>query len=556
MSKPNTISKPVISWEQPRLLSIWAMLSAAILFLMFFNDIKKTVLFAPLVNNNAPQFNKTPSMAVPAAANTAAAASGVSDVVTAAQAFKASLTSSQQSTLQKTYTTTLARKWSNLPCGSGCRNGIQFSTLSSTQLALAKAVVQAALGTGSNQGYNVFLGILAADDYLGAYGSGNSGYSSGIYFISFLNEPSTTGAWMLQVGGHHMAFNIAFNGGIVVGTTPVMLGVEPTSFTYNSTAYAPLTAKHDAMAAMLASLSSTQLTTAKLSSTFSDCLMSPGESNGNTNTMPSTKQGLICSGLSTTQKNLVIAAIQTWTDDMDASSAATLLSTYSNDINNMYIGWTGSGTSGSASTFLNANTNYVRIDGTRVWIEFVCQNGVIISNQIHYHSVWRDHKSDYGVDLTGVALPVTLGNFTAYQTDNMLEVEWSITSEKNNAYFDVEASADGKEFKKIGTVLSKATGGNSDVLINYEFSFDLSDGGTVLGLSVLGIALIGLLVNKRNKRFFIIAIISCIGIIGVVSCSKGLNSFSSANTLLFVRLKQVDKDGSFEYSKVIQAIKK
>lgn len=327
----------------------------------------------------------------------------VTDVVSAAQAFKTTLTTTQISTLQKTYTTSLARKWSNLPCGANCRNGVQFSSLTTAQLNAAKAVIQAAMGTAGNQGYDLFTQILKADDYLNANGGG-SGYGSGIYFISFLNEPSATGAWMIQFGGHHMAFNIAFNNGAVVGTTPVMIGVEPTSWTSNGTTYTPMNPKHDAFTAMLASLTSSQLASAKLTTTFSDCLMSPGESNGNTNTMPSVKQGLVCSMLTTAQKNLVLAAIQSYVADMDSSTATALMNIYSNDINSTYIAWTGSGTSGNANSFLNANTNYVRIDGPGVWLEFVCQNGVVFQSQIHYHSVWRDHLRDYGADLTRTQL--------------------------------------------------------------------------------------------------------------------------------------------------------
>jgi len=335
-----------------------------------------------------------------------AAAYTVSSVVTAAQAFKALLTTTQIATLQHTYTATLGRKWSNLPCGSGCRNGIQFSTLTAAQLTAAKAVVQEALGSADNQGYNVFNQILLADDYLNANGGG-SGYGAGLYFISFLNEPSATGAWMLQVGGHHMAFNISFNNGNVVGTTPVMLGVEPKTFTTGGVTYNPLANKHDAMTAMLASLTTAQLSAAHLTQTFSDCLMSPGESNNNTNTMPAVKQGVICSGFSTAQKNLVIAAIQTWTADMDSETAAAIQAVYEGDIDNTYVAYTGSGTSGSSSTFLTANTNYVRIDGPSAWIEFVCQSGVVFQSQIHYHSVWRDHVRDYGADLTATTLGTT-----------------------------------------------------------------------------------------------------------------------------------------------------
>ncbi|MFT4031521.1 MAG: DUF3500 domain-containing protein [Siphonobacter sp.] len=384
----------------------------------------------------------------------------VSGVVTAAQAFKATLSSSQITTLQQTYTTTLAKKWSNLPCGSGCRNGIQLSTLNTTQLAAAKAVMQAALGTASDAGYEIMNSILAADDYLNANGGG-SGYSSGLYFISFLNEPSTTGAWMLQFGGHHMAFTISFNGGQVVGTTPEMLGVEPTSFTLSGTAYKPLATRRAVLKLMLAGLSTTELTSAKLSSTFSDCLMSPGESNGNTNTMPSTKQGLAISTLSSAKQTLVMNAIKAWTADMDSETETTLNTLYENGLSGTYIGWTGSGTSGDSSTFLNANTNYVRIDGPRVWIEFVCQSGVIFSSQIHYHSVWRDHVSDYGIDLTSTALPLQLISFSVTNNKDERVLNWTSADEKDMAKYIVERSVDAKEYSVINSVAAKNNAANS-----------------------------------------------------------------------------------------------
>ena len=94
---------------------------------------------------------------------------------------------------------TASSKWSNLPCGAACRNGLQFSTLSATQLDAALAVAQAAL---SSAGYGTFDGIRKADDFLGSLGA-SSTYNSGIYFIAFIGTPSSTGEWILQLGGHH-----------------------------------------------------------------------------------------------------------------------------------------------------------------------------------------------------------------------------------------------------------------------------------------------------------------------------------------------------------------
>ncbi|MCB0516312.1 MAG: DUF3500 domain-containing protein [Chitinophagales bacterium] len=325
-------------------------------------------------------------------------------IVSDAQAFYNSLSSTQQAQCMQTYTNTLARKWSNLPCGSGCRNGVQLGDLNATQLALALKVMEDALGSTTNNGYDELLSINVAEDALVNAGANSSQYNSGLRWIAFLNAPSATGAWMLQYGGHHYAANISFNNGHFIGATPFFVALEPATFTYNGTYYAPMEDERDAFRAMLASLSTTEFNTAKLSTTFSDCLMSPGESNGNSNTFPTTKQGLAVSGLTTTQKNLVLAAIENYTDDVDSTLAESLMALYTNEIDQTYIAFTGSATVGSATSFLNANSNYVRIDGPTVWIEFACQNGVVIQNQIHYHSVWRDHNSDYGVDLTGSAI--------------------------------------------------------------------------------------------------------------------------------------------------------
>lgn len=363
-----------------------------------------TILAKTTDFSNLNPFGSNPQSAgvIAGTENTASPAS-VTDVVTAALAFKATLTTTQQATLQQTYTTALARKWSNLPCGSGCRNGVQFGTLTVAQLTSALAVIQAATGTGSNNGYEEFLAIRAAEEALQAT-AGGSNYDEGLYWISYLGTPSDTGAWMLQFGGHHYASNISFNNGHVIGATPYFMGVEPTTYTVNGTTYAPMEDERTGLRNMLASLTTAQFNTAKLTSTFSDCLMSPGESNGNTNTMPATKAGLVCSGLTTAQQDLIVAAMQNYVSDLDATTAASLMALYTSELNSTYIAFTGSATVGSASTFLNTNTNYVRIDGPHVWIEFVCQTGVVFPSQIHYHTVWRDHVSDYGVDLSGSSI--------------------------------------------------------------------------------------------------------------------------------------------------------
>ncbi|MCB9464279.1 MAG: DUF3500 domain-containing protein [Candidatus Eisenbacteria bacterium] len=319
------------------------------------------------------------------------AAASLQDVVDAADDFKALLSTSQINELEQPFTESLAEKWSNLPCGSSCRNGLGFGDLDDEQLEAAKAVIRTAAGTALSEGYSEFWQVVTADSLLGTVAGNN--YSKDLYFISFLNSPSTSSPWMLQYGGHHIAVNIAYNGA-TIGGTPMFVGVEPTSWT-NGLATATLENEHDALAAMLAGLSASELSQAALSGSFSDVVLGPGRDGE----FPLTPSGIACSNLTASQQELVLTAMDFYLDDLDAESAAWLRGIYESELADTYIGYKGTGTSGVPSSFLASHADYVRIDGPSVWIEFVCQNGVVF-NQIHYHSVWRDEERDYGDYLT------------------------------------------------------------------------------------------------------------------------------------------------------------
>jgi hypothetical protein len=90
-------------------------------------------------------------------------------------------------------------------------------------------------------------------------------------------------------------------------------------------------------------------------------------------------------------------------------------------------------------------------------------------------------------------LPVELIFFEANVVGRDVRLDWATATEKNNDYFAIERSSDGRNFREIGRV--EGNGNNSDRL-NYSFT-ENNPSGT-----------------------------------------------------LFYRLKQVDFDGSFEYSEV------
>lgn len=108
-------------------------------------------------------------------------------------------------------------------------------------------------------------------------------------------------------------------------------------------------------------------------------------------------------------------------------------------------------------------------------------------------------NSEFGIYPTiGCALiflPVELLNFDGYQNAFNMELEWSTASENQSFVFEVQRSKDAQNFTTIGT---KVAAGNSEVITNYTF------------------------VDTRPE--------------------PGIN---------YYRLKQVDHNGSYEYSPVI-----
>lgn len=309
---------------------------------------------------------------------------GVGQIVCLADAFKATLSASQITTLQLDYNYSNMKKWSNLPAAMSARLGLKFSTLSTTQLSAAKALVEAMTKSSvANEGYDEVKQIWAADDWLVSDGKANSDYGSGNYYIAFFGTPSSTGTFEIMETGHHKTVANTYSNGALVAATPHFVAVEPSTWTTGGVTYAPVNQETAAMKALLASLSATQLSTAKSSSTFSDILLAPGKDWS----FPTSFTGLVCSGLTDAQKTLALNVIKTYTNDIDATNAAKFLALYTSELDKTYITYSGTGN-------MDTKNDYFRIDGPHVWIE-LSQNGGIIYSNPHPHSIWRDRISDY-----------------------------------------------------------------------------------------------------------------------------------------------------------------
>lgn len=156
---------------------------------------------------------------------------------------------------------------------------------------------------------------------------------------------------------------------------------------------------------------------------------------------------------------------------------------------------------------------------------------------------------NFGISNDPLVLPVNFGTITAKIINGELVVNWSTLKESNNNHFEIEASVDGVNFTKIGSVDSKASGGNSESTLDYQFQ-KAADSNILLfslGIFVLGVA--GLGATRRFRLLF--SLLLLLGTSGFVVGCKKADPQSLENGKLFIRIIQVDKDGNKTQSKTV-----
>jgi len=155
------------------------------------------------------------------------------------------------------------------------------------------------------------------------------------------------------------------------------------------------------------------------------------------------------------------------------------------------------------------------------------------------------------IEAEDITLSVDFGNIMASQRGNLLTVNWSSLKETNNDHFEIEASIDGKNFTKIGEQKSQTKDGNSDEQLNYSFEKNSTEIAFAISLLALGLVL----PFKRKIRWMV----SSVAIAGILlfgfSCTKNDKSLLENSDSLYIRIAQVDKDGTKSYSKVVKVVK-
>lgn len=81
-------------------------------------------------------------------------------------------------------------------------------------------------------------------------------------------------------------------------------------------------------------------------------------------------------------------------------------------------------------------------------------------DEIHIGTTWSNT----------VVMPVTLSYFNCKKNGKFNLIEWTTSSEQNNAGFNIQRSTNGANFENIGFVKSLSTDGNSSSYLDYSFT--------------------------------------------------------------------------------------
>lgn len=322
----------------------------------------------------------------------------ISATSAAAKTFLATLSDEQREQVAYAYDDeTKTTSWSNLPVTFVDRAGLNLADLTDEQQAAAMTVLESLL---SDDAYATVTGIMGGDTYLHE-NSNTTEESLGQYYIAFFGDPSDTGAWEVQFGGHHLGINATLDGAAEAITfAPTHLGLQPAVYTdADGTEVQPFDGIYTSAFAFYDSLTDEQKTALYQGEAVANMVCAPGS----TCDYP-TGTGLLGADLSDEQKQLLLDVIANWAGMADEETSADALAKIEATLDTTYVNWSG------ATTYdmTQGDGIYFQISGPDVYIEFAAQQGsagaditgVNTSGWGHVHTIYRDPTNDYAGSVT------------------------------------------------------------------------------------------------------------------------------------------------------------
>jgi hypothetical protein len=309
-------------------------------------------------------------------------------IVSAANAFLATLNAAQRDEATFPIDSEEWRKWFNIS-PYVFRHGVMLEDLSQPQLDAALALVAASM---SRAGFESARNCMRLNHTIGEITSNFEEYGEYVYFLSIFGTPSETEPWGWQLDGHHVNLH-CFILGDQLTFTPAFLGSEPVVATTGKYNGVSVMQQEEATAlAFMQSLDTAQQTAASLGTEIQGAFGGAFRDN-----FELRYEGVRADALSSAQQGLLWDVVGTYVNRIAEGHAALKLEEVRAHMAETHFAWMGDTPSDDA-------VFYYRVHSPVILIEFDHQGGVAFDNKQrtrnHIHTIVRTpNGNDYGKDL-------------------------------------------------------------------------------------------------------------------------------------------------------------
>ena len=303
----------------------------------------------------------------------------LAEIVTAADAFLASLSAAQRSKTLFAFDDAERLNWHFVP---RARRGLPLKEMSAQQRALARGILQAGL---SQRGYLKASTIIDLELVLREMGESPTFRDPELYYFSIFGTPSRTAPWGFRAEGHHLSLNFTLVRDTLIATAPAFFGANPAEVRSGARrGLRVLADEEDIGRELVVSLDERQRARAVISTDAPRDIVT-----GNAARVePLSPIGIRVTELRPEQAAILVRLLDVYLGRMAEPLAGRRRAALERtDFDKVAFAWAGSTRRGEA--------HYYRIQGPSFLVEFDnTQNGAN-----HIHSVWRDFDGDFGRDL-------------------------------------------------------------------------------------------------------------------------------------------------------------
>jgi hypothetical protein len=277
-------------------------------------------------------------------------------------------------------------RWHYVPRELFDRKGANLQEMNSRQRKAALKLLASGL---SRAGYEKVSAIMSLEKTLGEIerllSESQLVRDPQLYFFCTFGDPTAKKPWGWRAEGHHISLNFTIVNGQRIASNPLFLGANPAEVQTGSQKGLRILAKEEDLArALLAGLNKDQKSNAILSPTAPPDIISRA--------LPKLElgsaEGLAAGSMTLEQRHTLVLLIHEYIDRLPRELSAIELKKLSEAaLNAVHFAWAGPQERGKP--------HYYRLHGPFFFVEYDnTQN-----NANHIHTVWRNPKNDFGLDL-------------------------------------------------------------------------------------------------------------------------------------------------------------